>query len=160
MKLTLSIPKIKKICKLPEEHTGGFIFEIPGVLAALGDLVGGFATATKTVLDVKKNNAELEEQKRHNTAIESRHGSGLKKKKKALINLDIKQYAKMLQIKNFRGVFMSDELPKKPNKNECGVLNLDTSQNIGTHWICYWERGNAKYVLDSFGGVPHKSIVE
>jgi hypothetical protein len=55
---------------------------------------------------------------------------------------------------------MSDELPEKPYKNECRVLNLDTSENIGTHWTCYWKREDEKYVFDSFGGVPHKSLVK
>jgi hypothetical protein len=57
-------------------------------------------------------------------------------------------------------VFISDELPEKPYKNECGVLNLDTSENIGTHWTCCWKRGDEKYVFDSLGVVPHKSLVK
>jgi hypothetical protein len=55
---------------------------------------------------------------------------------------------------------MSDGLPKKPNKNESGIVNLDKSQNIGTHWICYWKQNNIKFVFDSYGGVPPKSLIK
>ena len=54
---------------------------------------------------------------------------------------------------------MSDELPNKPKDRECGVVNLDKSENIGTHWICYWKDKNVKHVFDSYGGVPPKPLV-
>jgi hypothetical protein len=53
---------------------------------------------------------------------------------------------------------MGEQLQQKRTTNEAGVLNFDTSENAGTLWTCYWERGNEKYVSDSFGGVPHKSL--
>lgn len=55
---------------------------------------------------------------------------------------------------------MSDELPQKPYQNECGVVNLDKSENIGTHWICYWKVNDIKYVFDSYGGVPPKPLIQ
>lgn len=60
---------------------GGFIFTIPAILAALGavgSLAGGSAAIAKTVIDAKKNRAELDEQRRHNLAIE-KQGKGVKR---------------------------------------------------------------------------------
>ena len=56
----------------------------------------------------------------------------------ALTNYEIVKMVKELKIKNFRGVFMRDTLPKQiSNKIECGIINLNVSNNIGTHWACY-----------------------
>ena len=46
---------------------------------------------------------------------------------KALSNLDIIYYKDVLKIPNFRGVFMRDELPEKPHKTECGIVNFKQS---------------------------------
>ena len=51
-----------------------------------------------------------------------------------LSNFQILDAAKKLIIKNLRGVFVRDELPKIPKKVEWGILNLDNSQWNGTHW--------------------------
>ena len=68
--------------------------------------------------------------------------------------------AKRLKLKNFRGVFMSDELPKKPLKNECGIVNLESSKLEGSHWCCWWKHGEDKYYFDSYGILPSKQIVK
>ena len=52
-----------------------------------------------------------------------------------LSNFEVIDAAKKLKIRNFRGVFLRDELPKKPRKNECGIMNLDSSNGEGTHYI-------------------------
>ena len=36
-----------------------------------------------------------------------------------LTNLDIQKAVERLEIRNFRGVFMSNELPRRVRKNEC-----------------------------------------
>ena len=41
---------------------------------------------------------------------------------KPLTNFQLIEAAKKLKIKNFRGVFVRDELPKKPRKKECGIV--------------------------------------
>jgi hypothetical protein len=66
--------------------------------------------------------------------------------------------AKELKIKNFRGVFMRDTLPNKIKANECGVVNLDSIKNEGTHWVCYYKDENEKYYFDSFGLDPPNEI--
>ena len=89
MALTLSLAQLKKLRNQPK--TGGFIFTIPAILAALGavgSLAGGSAAIAKTVIDAKKNKQELEEQKRHNEVMESSiltKGKGLKQRKKKLL---------------------------------------------------------------------------
>ena len=57
---------------------------------------------------------------------------------KALSNLELIEYIKKLKIKNFRGVFMRDNLKKKKRRAECGNVNLADSLSDGTHWVCYY----------------------
>ena len=52
-----------------------------------------------------------------------------------LSDQNILRYVRQLNIPNFRGVFMRDNLPKSPYKNECGVINLDITSGSGTHWV-------------------------
>ncbi len=54
-----------------------------------------------------------------------------------LTNFQLTDAAKKLKIKNFRGVFVRDELPKRCCKTECGILNLDNSSKNGTHWTVW-----------------------
>lgn len=69
-------------------------------------------------------------------------------------------YVKKLGIKNFRGVFMSDTLPTKPKPMECGIVNFDIDENMGTHWICYWKQYHKACVFDSFGTPIPPSLVK
>lgn len=69
--------------------------------------------------------------------------------RRPLTNIDLIKYTKNLRY--FRGVFMRDQLPKKSNYYEDGILNLDTSENQGTHWIAYRRRGAKSYVFDPYG---------
>ena len=52
---------------------------------------------------------------------------------KHLSNFDLEDAAKRLKISSFRGVFLLDTLPRKPNKKECGKVNFDKSGGPGTH---------------------------
>jgi hypothetical protein len=71
-----------------------------------------------------------------------------------LSNLDIERLVKDLKIKSFRGVFMKDELPKKINKLECGIINFENSYQEGTHWTAYYKNNDKKYYFDSYGDAP------
>ena len=64
---------------------------------------------------------------------------------------DVEHYAKLLKIKNFRGVFMRDTLPSSPNKTECSIINLDSIFSSGSHWTCYYKDGSNAIYFDSFG---------
>lgn len=72
--------------------------------------------------------------------------------KRALTDHDILKYAS--DIPHFRGVFMRDALPKRPRKIECGIVNLDSSDGTGTHWVAYYKNNNQKEYFDSFGNLP------
>ena len=78
---------------------------------------------------------------------------------KPLTNFQLLDAVKALKIKNFRGVFCKDELPSKPKVNECAVINLDDSTGGGTHWCCYFKKGNVKLYFDSYGLSPPNEIV-
>lgn len=63
-------------------------------------------------------------------------------------------------IPHFRGVFMRDKLPKKPLKKECGVINLDSYYNSGTHWVAYVKYNDYVEYFDSFGDLkPPKNFI-
>ena len=64
---------------------------------------------------------------------------------KPLSNIELIDAAKKLKIPNFRGVFLRDILPNKPRKNECGILNLDSSDGSGTHWVAWFKKNNKDY---------------
>ena len=72
---------------------------------------------------------------------------------KVLTNFDILEYAKQLEIPYFKGVFMRDTLPKKPNKIECAIVNLNTSKQTGSHWVSYYKNGFQRIYFDSFGQI-------
>lgn len=64
-------------------------------------------------------------------------------------------------IKNFRGCFMKDELPKRPWKNECGILNLNNSNQPGSHWVAWVKNDKKKIYFDSYGDCnPPKEVVK
>ena len=44
---------------------------------------------------------------------------------KPLSNFELVDVARTLDIPSFRGVFLLDMLPKKPNKKECGIVNFE-----------------------------------
>lgn len=49
---------------------------------------------------------------------------------------------------------MRNNLPKSVRINECGIVNLDDKENIGTHWVAYVKRcGNEAVYFDSFGNL-------
>lgn len=66
-----------------------------------------------------------------------------------LSNFDIEKAA--ADIAYFRGVFMRNTLPHKIQDKECGVVNLDSTEGSGTHWVAYYKNGNNHIYFDSFG---------
>ena len=52
-------------------------------------------------------------------------------------------------INGFNGVFSRNNLPKL--KNGAYVINLDHSENTGTHWIVIFMKNNEVIYFDSFG---------
>lgn len=79
----------------------------------------------------------------------------------ALSNVDIENYANLLKIRNFRGCYMRDELKNLISKNsECGVLNLNLSNEAGSHWTCWFKMNSDKYYFNSFGLAPPEELVD
>ena len=74
---------------------------------------------------------------------------------KGLTNIELEMHAKKLGINNFRGVFMGDTLPDRPHRQECGIVNLNTSTESGSHWVCYFkdDEKNTSIYFDSFGQI-------
>ena len=73
---------------------------------------------------------------------------------------DILRYVHRLGIPHFRGVKMRDELPSRPRKNESGVLNLNTHEQKGSHWVAWYKDGKERYYFDSFGEPPPIELMQ
>jgi len=67
---------------------------------------------------------------------------------KPLTIFEIEDAVEKIGLKNFRGVFLRDSLPKKPKRNECAIMNLDDTSGNGTHWVAWFKRGNDKFYFD------------
>ena len=72
----------------------------------------------------------------------------------SLTNFDILRYVDRVNLSNFRGVFMKDMLPKSgPYQHECGIVNLNTSHQSGSHWVCYFKDDTIRIYFVSFGQI-------
>ncbi len=76
---------------------------------------------------------------------------------KPLSNFELYDFAEKLKI-NLRGVYMRDNLPSSPLIDECGIVNFNKISEAGSHWICYFKKGEEKYYFDSFGQVVLQEI--
>lgn len=55
---------------------------------------------------------------------------------------------------------MRDELPKYPFLKECGIINLDSSKNPGSHWVAYVKYNKSITYFDSYGNLrPPKEFI-
>ena len=73
-------------------------------------------------------------------------------------NVELENICKSLEIKNFKGVFMMDEIAKiNPSENESYIVNLQNSNENGSHWCSVYKRGNNISYFDSYGApVPNE----
>jgi hypothetical protein len=79
----------------------------------------------------------------------------------SLTNQDIDRYAKSIDIKHYRGTFARNLLPNKIKKDEKGIVNLDSSDGTGTHWVAYCiANGEKAYYFDSYGLNPPNEILK
>jgi hypothetical protein len=82
-----------------------------------------------------------------------------------LSNIDIQDIAtKEINIKNFRGVFCSNTLPKQLIQGSF-IINMETDMddkgkiNPGSHWIAlYIDHHNQAVYFDSFGFEPNEYV--
>ena len=56
---------------------------------------------------------------------------------KPLSNFDLEKWVDDLEIRYFRSIYSRDRLPDQIRKKECGIINLDSIEGQGTHWVCY-----------------------
>jgi len=80
--------------------------------------------------------------------------------KTTMYEKELLRYVKVLNIPNFRGVMMRDELPAKPQEVECGVLNLNMSTEKGSHWVTWYKSNKDRYYFDSFGEPPPLEVLD
>jgi hypothetical protein len=78
----------------------------------------------------------------------------------SLTNFQLIDAAKKLKIKHFRGVFVRDQLPKKPRVRECGILNTGDSTTNGFHWMCWYKNGEVRLCFDSYALPPPVELVD
>ena len=74
-----------------------------------------------------------------------------------LSNIDIDKIMKKHNVKNYRGTYSKDMLPKRINGNESVIVNLqDYFEGEGTHWVVIYNDNNGDSVeyFDSFGLKP------
>jgi len=50
-------------------------------------------------------------------------------------------------------VFTRDKLPVYPKRFESAIVNLDTENGTGTHWVAYKKIGKKVKHYDSFGNL-------
>lgn len=48
---------------------------------------------------------------------------------------------------------MIDTLPNRPKEHESAIVNLETSLEEGSHWVCYIKEKNMVNYFDSFGNL-------
>ena len=93
-------------------------------------------------------------------AFEKRKHVNLQNDEDGTTTKELEKMAKKLKLVNFQCV-MRDELKGKiPKNKECGIINLNTSRENGSHYCCWYKNGNKKYYFDSFGTVPPKEIIK
>ena len=69
-----------------------------------------------------------------------------------LTNFEIYDLVERIKIDHFRGCFMKNELPDDPKNTECGIVNFESDEMRGTHWVAYHKAGDLKQYFDSYGG--------
>jgi hypothetical protein len=85
--------------------------------------------------------------------------------KRALSHTELRLYARRAGVRNFRGVFNRDALPRGGAKGrvERAVVNMDDKKGPGTHYVCYaLRRGGGGVIVryfDSYGLRPPVELV-
>ena len=72
---------------------------------------------------------------------------------RGLTNFDLISYIEKLKVPYFQRVFMRDELPSRKHSVECGIMNLNKSNQIGSHWVCFVRDEKDRIYFDSFGQI-------
>ena len=77
---------------------------------------------------------------------------------KTTFSTDLYNAGKHIFGNKFRGVFTADQIPKLTSKQPYCIVNLDKSDEEGSHWISLAKHNGKTYFYDSFGR-PNKHIL-
>ena len=90
----------------------------------------------------------------------------MKFKDSSTSNIDLENWIDYLTLRDkFAGIYSHDQITKdiiKSNKGKFFILNLDSSQNDGTHWVCFYNNKNQDVIeyFDSYGIAPINTIIQ
>ena len=73
-------------------------------------------------------------------------------------NSDLYSICIKLKIK-LNGIYMKDEIPNDLKEGNY-IINLENSNQSGSHWTCFIKDKNNVYYYDSFGVVPPQNIYD
>ena len=65
-------------------------------------------------------------------------------------NVKLNTISKKYIGRGFKGVYAWDTLPSLKNNNYA-IINTDSSDKSGTHWVGVYSKNNEYYIFDSFG---------
>ena len=72
---------------------------------------------------------------------------------------DLYKIGKSLFKNDFLGVYTCDRIPNHIKKNKMAIVNLDSSNESGSHWVAIAKNNkNIILVYDSFGRHTHKIL--
>ena len=77
-----------------------------------------------------------------------------------LTNFNLIDIAKSYNIKKDFYVLMNDELKHFPFRTGYYIINLDDSDNLGTHWVCMIVENDKCLYWDSFGTLPSLDVIK
>ena len=75
-----------------------------------------------------------------------------------LTNIELTTYAQELKIPHYRGVFIRDTSPLYPFNVECIIVNVNTSNQTGSQWVCYYPHKTDIIYFDSYGQITPVEI--
>ena len=78
-----------------------------------------------------------------------------------LTDVEIDSIMKTLEIPNYLGTIMSDEVHGyKPVNDVCAVINLEPKCMQGSHWTAFATIGSKSYYFDSYGVAPPQNLIK
>ena len=75
-----------------------------------------------------------------------------------LTNSDLYSICIKLKLK-LNGIYMKDEIPNDLKEGNY-IINLENSNQSGSHWTCFIKDKNNIYYYDSFGVVPPQNLYD
>ena len=72
-------------------------------------------------------------------------------------NIELEDMAKKLKLKDFKGVFMKDQIEGNKDlltENSSFILNFEDTSKKGSHWSLAYKKGKEKIFYDSYGTHP------